>query len=323
MSEKKDFLEIDCVNSVFEQPWWLDTVAEGRWGECRVEEKGKVIARMPYMMHKTRHGIWLKNPSFTQTLGIWMDESLKEFKRGNGQLVRQKEVIKELLEQLPEHKGVSMNLDHSMSYVLPFRWHGFRIEPTFSYRIKYGNEFEEVRKNFSKNVQRDVTRALNKGIIVETSSKDYEAFFSLLDMTFERQNRKNPMDKGLVFRILTRASELGHGELMLAKDPEGNLHSGAFFLYDDKVCYYLFGGQNPKYKNSSSQDLVLYKGVEFGSTVSRAFDFEGSMIEGIENFFRKFGGRQVVNYHITRQPGSYDVMSYMKLRIKKLIGYKI
>ena len=35
--------------------------------------------------------------------------------------------------------------------------------------------------------------------------------------------------------------------------------------------------------------------------LSREFDFEGSMIEGIENFFCYFGGKQVINYHVSRQ----------------------
>lgn len=319
MSNNESYMETEYANSVFEQPWWLETVAKGNWYECTVKKDGKVIARLPYAMY----GKWIRNPKFTQTLGIWMDESLKKFERGNSQLFRQKEVIRELLGQLPKHKGISVTLDCSESYVLPFRWHGFRIEPTFSYRIEYGKDFEEVKKNFGKHVQRDAAKAVNKKISIETGSKDYKTFLSLLDMSFERQKRKNPMDPEMVMKILSRAVETGHGELMLAKDEEGHTHSGAFFLYDDKVCYYLLGGQNPQYKNSSSQDLLLYKGIEFGAAVSKAFDFEGSMIEGIENFFRKFGGKQVINYHITRQPFLYDVMDLAKLKIKKLIGYKI
>lgn len=319
MSTRESNMETEYANSVFEQPWWLNIVAEGCWDVCTVEKDGKMIARFPYVMF----GKWIRNPKFTQTLGIWMDESLKNFERGNSQLVKQKEVLGKLLEQLPKHKGISITLDSSLSYVLPFRWHGFRIEPTFSYRIEYDDNWEEIKGKFGKHIKRDVTKALNRGIVVETSSKDYKAFLTLLDMSFERQGRKNPMNPEMVMRILSEAIALGHGELMLAKDEEGNVHSGAFFLYDDKVCYYLFGGQNPQYKSSSAQDLLLYKGIEFGASVSKAFDFEGSMIEGIENFFRKFGGKQVINYHISRQPLIREILDLVKPKIKKLIGYKI
>lgn len=312
-------METEHANSVFEQPWWLDVVAEGYWRECTVEENGKIVARLPYVMQ----GKWIRNPKFTQTLGIWMDVSLREVNRGNSQFFRQKEVISKLLEQLPRNRGISVTLDSSQSYILPFRWHGFRIEPTFSYRIEYGENWDFTKKAFAKHLQRDVNKALKEGISIETELKEFERFLLLLDMSFERQGRRNPMNRELVTRILSTAIENGHGKLMLAKDENGNVHSGAFFLYDDKVCYYLFGGLNPEYKNSCSQDLVLYKGIEFGASVSKAFDFEGSMIEGIENFFRKFGGKQVINYHISRQPFVQDLLDLLKPKIKKLIGYKI
>ncbi len=319
MMENGHSMEIEYANSVFEQPWWLDIVAEGRWGESTVEKDGKVIARLPYVMY----GNSIQNPRLTQTLGIWMDDSLRRFERGNGQLFKQKEVIAQLLKGLPKHKKMSVTLDSSVRYILPFRWHGFRIEPGFSYRIDFPEDFEDVKKNFGKHVKRDITSALNKNINVETGSKEYETFIDLMNMSFARQNRKNPVDRELLLRILSGAIELGHGELMLARDGEGQACSGAFFLYDNKVCYYLLGGQNPKYKNNASQELLLYKGIEFAASVSKAFDFEGSMVEGIENFFRKFGGNQVVNYHITKQPLLYDIMDMAKPRIKRLIGYKI
>lgn len=37
----------EYVNSVFEQPWWLDTVAPNSWKEILIEEAGEVIARWP------------------------------------------------------------------------------------------------------------------------------------------------------------------------------------------------------------------------------------------------------------------------------------
>ena len=38
------------ANSVFEQPWWLDIVAPGRWGEAVVMEGETVAARLPYVL---------------------------------------------------------------------------------------------------------------------------------------------------------------------------------------------------------------------------------------------------------------------------------
>ena len=36
------------MTSVFGQPWWLDAVAPGQWGEATVERNGKTAARLPW-----------------------------------------------------------------------------------------------------------------------------------------------------------------------------------------------------------------------------------------------------------------------------------
>ena len=85
----------------------------------------------------------------------------------------------------------------------------------------------------------------------------------------------------------------------------------------------MLGGTDIRFRSSGAQSLVLWKAIQHASTVSSVFDFEGSMVEGIENFFRQFGGNRVINYNIVKQPFLGDCMDIIKPRIKKIIGYKI
>ena len=43
---------IPSVNSIFEQPWWLDVVAPGRWSAAEVRRDDKVVARLPYVQRR-------------------------------------------------------------------------------------------------------------------------------------------------------------------------------------------------------------------------------------------------------------------------------
>lgn len=310
--------KIPYVNSVFEQPWWLDAVAPGKWAEAIVKENDKIIARMPYVFEKGK----IKNPTYTQTLGIWMDESLTSFQKGNSQLSKQKAVISELLSQLPKNNGIDITLDSSIKYILPFRWHGFNIEPTFSYRICNLNQHETLYERIGKTVEKNIKTA-SKKVVLELNSMDFEAMIELQNMTFARQNRKNPISCQLTLQVMKKALENGCGRLMLARDHNNEVHSAAFLLYDEKVCYYLMGGQNPKFKNNGSQNLLLVEGIKFAASVSHNFDFEGSMIEGIENFFRQFGGEQVINYHVSKRTIIGDILYAAKPHVKKMLGYKI
>ena len=152
---------------------------------------------------------------------------------------------------------------------------------------------------------------------------DFSELWEMLNKTFESQNRKNPMHRDLVRDIVLKCEEQNHGRYVCAKDPDGNVHSCAYFVYDEKVCYYLLGATDSEYRSSGAQSLVIWEGIKFAAEHSKRFDFEGSMIEGIENFFRQFNNQCCTYYEVRKQPLVEEIKLLMKPKIKKIIGYKI
>ena len=304
-------------NSVFEEAWWLDIVAADIWSEVTVEEDGRVVARMPYVLDNHR----IVMPSLTQTLGPWIAPEYREKQNGNKHLSKQKEIINQLLEQLPAYKSFNMVFDSSNEYILPYRWHGFRYMPEFSYRLRDLKDIDLLYSNFNKTVKKNIKSARNKTTIAEDSKP--EDLLELLNKTFEAQQRKNPIDGKLVIRIIKKAISRGNGKIIIAKDYDGNMHSGAFLLYDSRICYYLLGGSDSRFKSSGAQSLVLWEAIQFAATVSEQFDFEGSNVESIENFFRQFNGDRVINYNVINQTLIGECKEILKPRIKKMLGYKI
>ena len=308
---------IPYANSVFEQPWWLDIVAPGQWSEVTVKEGDEVIARLPYVLK----GKSITMPPLTQTLGPWIKPEYRQFQPGNTQLSKQKELISALLEQLPPHKSFHMTFDSANDYILPYRWLGYRYEPTFSYRLDDLSDLDALYVNLNKTAKKNVKYARNKTELI--ADPTVEMLMQLLDKTFGAQGRKWPHDRTLTKGLMEQSIENDHGKLIVAQDRDGNLHSGAFLLYDEMVCYYLLGGSDSAFRSSGAQSLVLWEAIQFAASVSRAFDFEGSNVEGIENFFRQFGSGRVINYAVIRQSLLADCMDMVKPRIKRLIGYKI
>lgn len=304
------------TNSAFEQPWWLDIVAPGRWGEAIVKENEEVVARMPYVVDRGM----ITMPQLTQTLGPWIKQEYREFCVGNTQLSKQKEIINSLLTQLPKHKSFYMCFDSSNEYILPYRWQGYRYSPSFSYRIDDLSNLDKVYANFNSTVKKNIRSATNKKVrVIEDDCDSLEALYL---MTFANQKRSAPGDKDIRTRIMAETIRRGNGKVLTAIDEDGHHHSGAFLLYDENGCYYLLGGSNPEFRSSGAQSLVLWKAIEFAAKVSKYFDFEGSNVEGIENFFRQFGGKRVLNYYVVQQSWIADCAEMIKPRIKKLIGYK-
>jgi hypothetical protein len=59
------------------------------------------------------------------------------------------------------------------------------------------------------------------------------------------------------------------------------------------------GGIDPAF-SSGAFSLLMWHAIQFASQVTTRFDFEGSMIESIERFFRSFGARQVPYLHVQK-----------------------
>lgn len=300
------------ANSLFEQPWWLDLVAPKQWEELFVRDiDDEIIARMP-IVKDSKH-IWM--PRLTQTMGIWMRDELYQ------DYGAQKKVILDLFGQCSQLRSVQIRLSPRNQYVLPLRWLGYALEPCFTYRLSNLQDSDAIYRNFNKTVKKNIKYAKNKVVI--STQANTETLWRLLDKTFSAQKRKNPMSYELIAKIVAFCEENACGRYIEARDPAGNVHSCAYFVYDEQICYYLLGASDSAYRSSGAQSLVIWEGIQFAAKHTQTFDFEGSMVEGIENFFRQFGGVCTPYYEIRKTSFLREVSLLTKPYIKRLLGYKM
>lgn len=317
MSEQ---LSINEANSVFEQPWWLDIVAAGSWQEISVKDKnGRVIGRLPYT-NQSVFGLKVCGvPALTQQMGPWFhyDNNMKPVAR----LKRIKQVSEELIKQLSDKSNIDLYFHSSYQYVLPFIWAGYNVEPKFSYVIDDLSDLNTVFGAMDAKVRNLIKNAEKQFSVTE--DVDVEILLQLLCSTFAKQNRSLPMDEIMLRKIIEYTSENGGGMLFGARNnASGEIVAVAFFLYDKNTCYYLLGGKDYRLSTQGVQEFLLWEGIKFASAVSKEFDFEGSMIPGIESFFRGFGGTPRTYYRVWRGSGLFCLMQRLKPAIKRLLHYK-
>lgn len=305
------------INSIFEQPWWLDAVAPNRWKCATIEENGKIVARLPYIEKRSLGFAMVGMPECTQTIGPWVDiRSTNRVKN----LAKKKELYEKLVEQLPKKKNVDLVLDCSADYYLPFRWRGFRVEPNISYRFSDLTDLDSIFKGI-KDSRRTVIKNAARDLVVKESD-DIGLLIELQKKTFQRQGRNLPISEETIRRLDIACKEHDARFLLLAYDQEGTIHAASYFVYDNNVCYYIMSGADPEYRNSGAGSLLIWEGIKKAATVSKKFDFEGSNIMDIEKNFRTFGAPFVINYRIFRFNIVLTVFDYLKPRIKKIVGYK-
>ena len=312
--------ELKEVNSIFEQPWWLDIVAQGKWHELTVRNKNnEVIGRLPYA-DINKYGLsYCGIPVLTQTLGPWikLDKGMKQVAK----LKRIKQVSEELIKQLKTKRNIDLYFHQGFQYVLPFIWAGYRVEPQFSYIIDDFRDLDIVLTNMDAKIRNLIKGARKNVEIISNISVDEMIY--LEKASFEKQGRKFPWDEDIIRKIYNLSQQYGHGKALAAIDKVSKKAIAvAFLVYDEHTCYYLLGGKDYASKIQGTQELLLWEGIKFAATVSREFDFEGSMIPGIESFFRGFGGKPYVYYRIRKGSLIADVLEWIKPKVKMLLGYK-
>ncbi len=127
-----------------------------------------------------------------------------------------------------------------------------------------------------------------------------EEFLTLNRATFLRQGQQPAYDDAYVRSIDAACAARNCRAIFVARDSAGRPHAGAYVVWDDRSAYYVMGGGDPDLRSSGATSLCLWEAIRFAATRTTRFDFEGSMLEPVERFFRGFGAVQVPYFHVSR-----------------------
>ncbi len=300
MTNKQKYIEFCKTEKdipVFSKDWWLDTVCgENNWDVSIVEKGGQVVASLPYYnKHKAILNI-ITMPKLTQTMGPYIKypKGQKYYKR----LSWEKDMINKLISQLPKVDYFIQNFNHAITNWLPFYWHGYEQTSKYTYIID-NITIEDLESNLEGNRRKNIRKALDLGIKV-VEGNDIQKFYELNKKTFIRQNMTIPYSFEYVNRLYNTCNNNNACKIFFAQDSENNIIATNFLVYDDNTVYYIMGGIDPDKKDLGGMDLVQLEGIKFALKSGKIFDFEGSMIESIEKYFRSFGSRQKQYCQITK-----------------------
>lgn len=293
----KIFCEKEKSISVFSQGWWLDIVCgSDNWDILLVEKGGSIFASMPFYIVEKMSFKNITHPILTQTMGIYFKypKNQKYYKK----LSFEKEMITKLLIQLPNFDQFSQSFHHQHTNLLPFYWLGYSINSYYTYVIEKIT-LEALEKGFESDIRRRIKKASELGIHVYESD-DIESFYELNKMSYERHNREIFYSFEFFKNLYTESIKNNSGKLFVAKDKEGNIIAGSFLVYDKSTVYYLMGGVESSKKDLGAMDVLLSENIKFALANNKKFDFEGSMVESIEKYFRSFGAIQKPYFNVSK-----------------------
>jgi len=288
---------------LFSKDWWLDVVAGDHWDVAIVEKKGRLIAAMPYTRQTIMGVPVLKMPKLTPWFDLWID--YPEGQKYSSRLSFEKKILDNLISQIPNVPRVHQKYVYSLTNWLPFYWRGFKQTTRYSYILPNLNDLDFLFADFRENIRREIRKAQKRLQVTEIENIDL--FYDMNQKTFERQNKSISYSRLFLHEIDRACVQRKCRKIFIAKE-EDTIHAALYLVWDSQSAYYLMGGADPTLRNSGASSLLMWHAIQHAASITRAFDFEGSMIEPIERFFRSFGALQTPYFSVARNRGLFKLI---------------
>jgi lipid II:glycine glycyltransferase (peptidoglycan interpeptide bridge formation enzyme) len=166
------------------------------------------------------------------------------------------------------------------------------------------------------NKTKRVIRTSSKNLNIKLNSISVSDFWQTNKKSFDRQNIAIPYNYALFEAMMTKSQERNLGLALHTTDEQGQIIACLFVVFDRDCCHALLCGTDPKLRDSNATTLLYWEAIRYAKEKNMlSFDFSGSMLEGVESFYRHFGAEQTPYYLIERRYSKiYSLLRSLKHR---------
>lgn len=263
-----------------------------------------------YFLKTKKYGFtFLKLPPYTPHCGLfYISESRNQSSINNFS----KEVMTEVCRYISAQGSALTVLAFpgAITDLQPFIWEKYKVIPNYTYKISLERSMEEIKNNFDSKNRNVISKAMKEDVEVTENGLDkhylFDFFVDALSTTGANIYREEL--KNIFFKFSDAANSF-----YLAARKNGQVLGLVFCVYDKHTCYYLLGGVNKNAGVGGINNLLIQQSIQKAKELGcNVFDFEGSMLKGVEKFFRSFGPELVPYYTVNKA----------KLPIEMLLKFK-
>ncbi|MCH8290364.1 GNAT family N-acetyltransferase [Candidatus Poribacteria bacterium] len=236
------------------------------------------------------------HPPLTPYLGILFQKSDAKYV---SRLSAEKEIAKQIARRIKDDfEAIDFNFAPSVIDLQPFIWEEFTSRVKYTYLLDISN-LDAVWEGMDSKKRNDIIRAAKDGVVIEVNC-DFNDMFALVEKTFDRQNEKVTF-KSAALQYNKVLLEKGLCNSIIAKDRDGNPIASIYIVWDKKRSYLLLAGYDPVNTHRGASACAIWHAIKFTKEELglNQYDFEGSMLEPVEQFYRKFGGTLTPYYSVS------------------------
>ncbi|MDI1293639.1 MAG: GNAT family N-acetyltransferase [Methylobacter sp.] len=253
--------------SIFVYTKFLDSL-NANYDLVTCYEKSQIVAGAVLIFSDTGEPIDRPYP-FTQFQGVLLADNASQ--SAHSQITHEFKIVEYFISQLTEYykKGCFCH-SWRLNDLRPFMWHNYHEPEKGQFKVelrytgildlkKYDN-FDAYLSSVRSCRRQEFKKASQ---ILELEFSDDEGILdSLHAMTFERQSiERSRQDSVLVRSICQHAVAGGYGKMSVALLDEVPV-SAVLFLYDDRAAYYLFGANDPAYRNTGAGSFLILRMIK-------------------------------------------------------------
>ena len=312
MTQKTQFLaDEDIINQLplFYQPKWLNIVCGNNWDVVLSRDVNKkIVGIFVFILEQKGPLVLLRTPKLTPYFGLYLLPNTLT----NKQLLDWEEQhINTLIQQLPKFSFCEFCTAPTHTNFINLQFLGFTQKAFLTYYINLQIDEKELFENISTRTKRYIKNNVN--FIVKLGIDSLKDVTDLHKQTFKKQGIKYPYNSLLINQLIENGNNQHYGKLHTLYNINNELVAFLWVAYDATTMYQILSSYNSNLAGQEAMAILTWNAIKDAKKMNLMhYDFEGSVIKGIEHFFRKFGGDRKIYFN-------FEKNNSMLWRLKKLV----
>lgn len=285
---------------LFARPFWWDAQSAD-WDVLSFSHQG-ITSYLPFVVEKKWTTRFLRNPHLIPYVhAVWSEWASPE---------AEATLMDGLLRHLPPYDVLDLDLCWRQAFPVPNQGPSHRFKHT---QVLTLTDELTLLSGLKPALKRQIKKA--EAALHMKESHDLQEFLNLYHKTFQRQSLSAAVPDHAFEKAWEACRQNACGKLWLCCDEEHHNHAAIFVVFDAHTAYYLAGGSDPAFSGSGAMSGLMWHVItQCRLDGKQFFDFEGSMLPGVDRFFRNFAPRQMpyLNVHQNK-----SLLHKLYKRIKK------
>jgi hypothetical protein len=272
--------------TVFHYSWWLEATG----GEFKIlgywDKHGKLVGGIPLPFKRKRGFVLYHSPLLTPYLGPIFDLAATDDTADRLYIMRSRG--EQLAQAIRGFDSLSYIAGASGPDLQGFLWAGFHADLTYTFRLEAGTTvdqaFQKVKRTHRQKLKKQPEYSVEAG-------GNVSALSALSNQPFQRQGIARPFTDQYLRCLCEAALKRGRAIVYTARVPDGRPVAALLVVNDDRTSYQIVSGVDMSLPDCPAGAVLTWRAICDTLNAGRTFDFEGSRIRGVEEYYRRWGGQ--------------------------------